>query len=256
MALAFRNAGWYVAQLEPLRGFLSQYLLTEGKGPKRRKEGRGWDKALQGTDFLLPSRLPLPHRLRASCARGGGLSSWDLCFLTHQSPAPARPRFHSIPASLWRGKGGIWLEFIVSSPSFWTLLSLTCRHSCLWEIHALLFSGWQVSKSSFSLLIPSWGHLVCLLTSCYLNFLFFVPLHVRKPLKTQIINHLPSGKGYMTRAGEQVCADFPSMRHRLLSWRKGIASGVLPVWLSNIWSNARCTVEIKNFVLVINILDF
>lgn len=34
------------------------------------------------------------------------------------------------------------------------------------------------------------------------------PLHVRKPLETQVINHLTPGKGYMSRAREWECVDF------------------------------------------------
>lgn len=42
----------------------------------------------------------------------------------------------------------------------------------------------------------------------------------------------------------------------MVELEEGCSSGDLSRLLCTIWSNARWTVEIKNFVLVINTLDF
>lgn len=56
--------------LEPLWEFRSQHLLTEGKGPKRRKEGRDWEQGPARHWFAaaaFPSTLLSPPSLGLLC---------------------------------------------------------------------------------------------------------------------------------------------------------------------------------------------
>lgn len=72
-------------------------------------------------------------------------------------------------------------------------------------------NGWRVPESHLPFLFGNgstqfaYGIVVTLISS------FLFPLHVRKPLETQVLNHLPSGKGYMSGARARVrvgCVDF------------------------------------------------
>ena len=70
-------------------------------------------------------------------------------------------------------------------------------------IFAPVVNGWRVPESHVPFSFGNgstqfaYGIVVTLISS------FLFPLHVRKPLETQVLNHLPSGKGYICLGRER-----------------------------------------------------
>lgn len=96
---------------------------------------------------------------------------------------------------------------------------------------------------------------ICLLNSCYPNFLFFVPSPLKEAPRSPFYDSLALWERLRREESHSVRADFGA-GVRGWSWWVGSASGASSQWVWGVWATATCAVERLKLILVKNILEF
>lgn len=186
-----------------------------------------------------PRALPLGRGLHLLAGHGA-----------HPLPALGFP----LPLPVYKEETNLArISNVVSQPL--TSLSLARRHSHLREVLFSYLMAIKCINTHFQ--FSSTNEIsICLLNSCYPNFLFFVPSPLKEAPRSPFYDSLALWE--RSRVGRRATvwgADFGA-GVRGWSWWVGSASGASSQWVWGVWATAACAVERLKLILVKNILEF